>query len=133
VKIRPRDIPRDGLTLHEDVVLDQIGLDQFGLHFKPPAAIDASVMREGVAVQVKARFQGTARLACFRCLKEFDENFDRSYTFMFNADQHEIDITEAVRQEVTLDFPAQQLCSKTCKGLCPRCGKDLNEGTCSCT
>ena len=45
---------------------------------------------------------------------------------------HELDLREAVRQHVLLELPMQSLCMEACKGLCPRCGADLNEGACAC-
>jgi uncharacterized protein len=44
----------------------------------------------------------------------------------------EIDLGEAVREELILAAPAYVLCREDCKGLCPRCGADLNEGPCEC-
>lgn len=43
-----------------------------------------------------------------------------------------VDIDGIVREAVVLALPDQILCSATCKGLCPRCGHDLNEGPCGC-
>jgi uncharacterized protein len=43
-----------------------------------------------------------------------------------------IDITEDVRQTVLIAVPLKLLCREECLGLCPHCGKDLNEGPCDC-
>jgi uncharacterized protein len=43
-----------------------------------------------------------------------------------------IDISSDVRDFTILAIPMKKLCSEECKGLCPRCGKNLNEGDCSC-
>ncbi len=44
----------------------------------------------------------------------------------------EIDLKPAVREQILLQIPGSPLCREDCKGLCPRCGKDLNEGDCGC-
>jgi DUF177 domain-containing protein len=44
----------------------------------------------------------------------------------------EIDLKPAMREQILLQIPAPPLCAEDCKGLCPRCGKDLNEGECGC-
>ncbi len=44
----------------------------------------------------------------------------------------EIDLTQVVVDQVVLALPLQPLCSDTCKGLCRRCGYDLNLGQCAC-
>ena len=38
----------------------------------------------------------------------------------------------AVREELILAGPQYVLCREDCRGLCPRCGKDLNAGPCGC-
>lgn len=44
----------------------------------------------------------------------------------------EIDLTEHVREEILLTAPSKFLCEEECKGLCPQCGANLNEGQCAC-
>jgi len=41
-------------------------------------------------------------------------------------DHHQIDLREAIRQNLVLALPIQPLCREDCKGLCPECGRDLN-------
>ena len=43
-----------------------------------------------------------------------------------------IDITELVRDTVLAAQPLSKLCKPDCKGLCPVCGADLNQGDCGC-
>jgi uncharacterized protein len=43
-----------------------------------------------------------------------------------------IDLRPAVREELLLAVPQWVLCRDDCRGLCPRCGKDLNAGPCGC-
>jgi uncharacterized protein len=47
-------------------------------------------------------------------------------------EQHILDLTEAARQYSLLAIPMKALCKKDCAGLCPTCGKNLNEGKCRC-
>jgi len=44
----------------------------------------------------------------------------------------EIDLGEAIREELILAAPTLVVCREDCKGLCPRCGADLNDGPCGC-
>lgn len=43
-----------------------------------------------------------------------------------------IDIDEALTEQILLELPLKHLCKEDCKGLCPKCGKDLNTGSCNC-
>ncbi len=97
----------------------------------------------------------TLEFECTRCLKQFEQQMhvlfeERFYPTLdvvtgvaltppddgedaFPIDAHHlIDLTEAVRQHVLLDIPMVTLCKEDCAGLCPQCGKDLNDGPCTC-
>ncbi|MBI2958443.1 MAG: DUF177 domain-containing protein [Chloroflexi bacterium] len=51
----------------------------------------------------------------------------------FTIDEHHIlDLHEAVRQYALLSLPIKRLCRFDCRGLCSACGRNLNEGACSC-
>jgi uncharacterized protein len=52
---------------------------------------------------------------------------------LYDENALEIDLGEVVREELILAVPAWPLCHPDCRGLCPVCGADLNETTCTCT
>jgi uncharacterized protein len=103
-------------------------------------------------------FRGTARtraeVECARCLKAFlmgleaalefwcilsgktagDEQVpERDNVVEAAADATSIDVTDMVRSELLVLLPLKTLCRADCRGLCPVCGVDLNESTCSCS
>ena len=43
-----------------------------------------------------------------------------------------LDLSDDSRESLLLELPAKILCSENCRGLCPRCGANLNEGKCDC-
>lgn len=47
-------------------------------------------------------------------------------------DRHMLDLSEIVRQYIILEREQYPLCDEACAGLCPICGKNLNEGPCGC-
>ncbi len=57
---------------------------------------------------------------------------DDPETYAVAADATAIDLTPAVREELFLSIPRYLECRADCRGLCPRCGKDLNAGPCGC-
>lgn len=96
----------------------------------------------------------TLQLECNRCLKVFEQPmhitfeeqfyptvdvvsglplapFDEEDVFPIDA-HHELDLTEAIRQNALTALPMVTLCQEDCKGLCLRCGHDLNLGPCEC-
>ena len=44
-----------------------------------------------------------------------------------------LDLEELIFTETVLGIGSKHLCSENCKGLCPKCGKNLNDGPCGCT
>jgi uncharacterized protein len=94
------------------------------------------------------RIEGDVALECSRCLVETrahvsdeahlifaevgDEDIDDPDVFQLGAQASELDLRPALREEWLLAAPAFALCQEACKGLCARCGTDLNAGTCDC-
>jgi uncharacterized protein len=94
------------------------------------------------------RISGDVTVDCRRCLKEAhghveDESHiiysepdelteDDPDVYPIEAGANELDLRPAIREEWLLAQPRYVLCRDDCKGLCPRCGKDLNEGPCDC-
>jgi uncharacterized protein len=94
------------------------------------------------------RFSGQVRSVCRRCLTEFVMPVAESVEVMFSTDPDlqddpsvyplaeplgQVDVRPAVREELALAVDAFPLCREDCRGLCPRCGADLNRGACGCT
>lgn len=50
----------------------------------------------------------------------------------FIYDNDTLDITDIIREIILADLPQKVLCRDDCRGLCPKCGKNLNQGSCSC-
>jgi uncharacterized protein len=46
---------------------------------------------------------------------------------------HILDLTEVIRQDLLLALPMYPVCRSKCKGLCPHCGQNWNEGACECS
>jgi uncharacterized protein len=95
----------------------------------------------------RGKFEGTAHATCRRCLREFDMPVSAEVDAIYTADPElqddpsvypleepitHVDVSTAVREELALAVPAYPLCREDCKGLCPVCGADLNQGPCDC-
>lgn len=58
-----------------------------------------------------------------------EEDDDTNISFF---DGIAINVEEQVKEQMMLNFPMSVICSSDCKGLCPSCGHNLNEGACQC-
>lgn len=92
-------------------------------------------------MSVRAVFNAT----CGRCLKEFEMPLEFTTKKLIRREDNEdfedviyadagffVDIAEEIRTQIFFEFPTKPLCKEDCKGLCPVCGCDLNEQSCSC-
>jgi len=94
------------------------------------------------------RIEGSASGPCRRCLTDTtvhvreeahvifsqggEGDADDPDVFQVEPGAVELDLRPAVREQWLLHVPAYPLCREDCKGLCARCGTDLNAGTCDC-
>lgn len=65
-------------------------------------------------------------------LFEKKELTDNANVYFISAKEDKIDITNDVIDYANLTIPLKKLCSEDCKGLCYRCGTNLNTGSCNC-
>ena len=75
---------------------------------------------------------GQAAAARERRAGESEASFDPALVDEDAYDGTQIDLAPAVREQILLSVPSSPLCGDDCRGLCPRCGKNLNEGECGC-
>lgn len=105
----------------------------------------AEAVVEGILVT--GPLSGEMAGSCARCLKKVAGGISVELCELFVAPGHEvpgeeeayevhgfeIDLEPMLRDAVVLALPLKPVCKVDCKGLCARCGKDLNEGPCSCS
>ena len=128
--------------------------DAFSGGEKPISPLHATItfmkIADGIHISID-HMHATFPFICNKCRKEYvfevnANNVDRVFFFEEDDGQKDIfdrycvdlktmtiDLTELIRQEMILHFPTIPVCSKSCKGLCPACGVDLNDKSCSCT
>jgi len=123
--------------------------------FPGPLRVQLTVAREYDHIRAQGRVATTVRLSCSRCLAEYDESIDTPFTVFYmpakagttqdeevelseedlvsvTFEGDEIDFAREVSEQVLTDIPFKPLCREACKGLCPTCGTDLNQGACDC-
>jgi uncharacterized protein len=126
--------------------------------FLKPLNIRLKAFRVRELFEVQGTFRTSVRLPCSRCLKDFDtplaSDFELTYTKempglmdVFDEEEievrveeigmiyfkgEEINLQQGIQEQVVMAFPLQPLCDENCKGLCPKCGSDLNQGDCGC-
>jgi len=122
-----------------------------GAELREPARVRVVLTRGPQQLWLRGHIDARVQFTCDRCLKPFESELTTSYVEEYRAraaDQEadeddgeirtvhyagtEVDISEGIRQNLLLMLPTKRLCSEDCRGLCPYCGQDLNEGDCDC-
>ena len=154
MKIRIEDIPDSGLSVdvkEEGGVLTELAGE---LDFSMPAPVQGhlELTKSDGGVYVSGEVRARLGLVCGRCLKGFEQAFIIPVSIFYTcfaekerekelsmADMEvnylpggELDTAEVLLSQVSLEAPMKPLCSAGCKGLCTRCGADLNKGACGC-
>jgi uncharacterized protein len=130
--------------------------EDLDLEFAGPGNLSARVHmeRHGHDILVRGHLEGTLQLGCSRCLTTFSLPVEADFDLLLapgpglaaEADEElskadldrdfytgeTVNLESILREQVLLTLPLKPLCAETCKGLCPRCGADLNQETCQC-
>ena len=120
-----------------------------GLVFQEPVQVEGVLQETGDGDFLwHGQVRGTLVGECRRCLTEVTLDVHDDVDVLFSADPElvedpsvyaldpesdEVDVTSAVREEIALRVSVFPLCRPDCKGLCAKCGADLNAGPCGCT
>ncbi|MFH1406770.1 MAG: DUF177 domain-containing protein [Candidatus Omnitrophota bacterium] len=131
MKFNINEIPQDGLELTEDFDAKAWDIETQTVKLKAPVHAEAWVTRSKDTAYVSVNVQGLMIEECVRCLNSFEAPLSLKLDFVYPVgERDEILLDEDIRQELMLNYPLKPLCKEACKGLCPVCGKNLNETKC---
>ena len=159
MRIRIDELPDSGLSLRFQWGEEQLGPcrspdDPFELRLPRPVDVELEIQRLDGRIRVTGTVRGELETACHRCLELFRRPLNEQVDVSFVEgrppeleeeaelgeeeleavflDGEEIDMDLLVAEQVFISLPFKVLCSESCKGLCPRCGANLNEEACRC-
>lgn len=106
-------------------------------------------------IRLRGRLSAELELQCARCLEPVQQQVNREFELLYrplgaDAGRDELSVTDAeaeigyyqgegllledvLREQVLLALPLKITCRENCKGLCPQCGKNMNQEQCSCS
>lgn len=153
MKVRFGEIPEEGLRFE---IKDESWFPDDEIQRTGPLLATVSLKRSGEdRVLLTGHIKATLVFACDRCLEDYTMDIDEGFSLdleyapssRLEPAEHEIsvaemdmlylkepvvDIFEILSQQIFLLSPEKHLCSALCRGLCPRCGANLNQETCDC-
>jgi len=135
MRFDPWRLPEDrDITFAEDWDAQAYDLNAPAWRFGRPLRVDAAARRDSAVTRVGVIVTAPLSAVCSRCGRPFETSFKKSLDLIYPLERGKraLDIDDDIREEILLSFPAKILCSDSCKGLCPRCGADLNTQPCRC-
>lgn len=124
------------------------------LRLGSPLEVKIKIDKAGNKYIVDGELDGDVLARCDRCLEPYYHDLTTSFHLFLalknpETDEaeielldeemevefikgEEIDLSDIVREQIYLSLPMKSLCSEGCLGLCPICGKNLNQGECQC-
>ena len=128
-------LDRDGEEV--EGVLDDAVLDLHDEYLHPFAGIRyrLTVQLAGRELLARGTLEQDFEAVCSRCGADFDFTVTVP-DFLASLETDEktefADLTDELRQSIILALPTYPVCRADCRGVCPTCGKNLNEGPCTC-
>lgn len=132
------------LPLHAEVDLSDI-LQRGEKLFQTPVSVEGQFRNKLGVVTLTAQARFTYRAPCDRCAEIVEKvvtlpiehglvtglNNEDNDDFLV-VENLKLDVDELIRSDVLLSLPTKFLCKEDCKGLCAKCGANLNLGDCDC-
>ena len=112
-----------------------------------PVLAQGTVRNTAGVLMMEGQVRTTIHGICDRCAGPFDRevtfpidvvlvtelaNEENEDEWVFPLEGDSADLDDIVRTVFVLNLDSKLLCKEDCKGLCPRCGKNLNDGPCNC-
>ena len=131
--------------------LDGQGANLYGVSFPSPLHVFGEITNTAGYMRMVLSASIPYTTACARCLREvtgtFSFRFEKTVApakLLANVAEEDaddyvivedgfLDVDEQLLEMLVLEFPAKLLCKEDCAGLCPQCGKNLNDGPCTCS
>ena len=155
MRIEVEDLTEAGQPFSQVYAPGEVELGEEGARVAGETQVSGRASRKGEEVRLRGQIRTEVELACDRCLApraaplevEFDTSFIPQAAAAVQTENVEllpehlilavyegdsVDLDELVREQIVLALPTRNLCREDCKGLCPRCGADLNAEQCSC-
>lgn len=118
------------------------------IRFDGPVKVDLNVKNVGGVLCLSGHGTSTMLVNCGRCGRPLTEelSFELNESLLYEGSNVQIsddedvivfsgyrfEISEIVSNYIFMNLPIRYLCKEDCLGVCPKCGKDLNDGDCGC-
>ena len=135
LQFQVQDLPDEGIFVSGEVAFSSLEVaDGARTHCPNPLSFRLHIAPVQDGVLVMGQLSTELVMECDRCLASVPipiAELDVCH-HLEDVEGVVVDLTEDLREDILLVFPQTCLCQDECLGLCPDCGKNLNDGPCSC-
>ena len=122
----------------------------YGVSFPSPLKVKGDITNTAGYMRMRLNMSLDYSASCARCLSPVNGSFSLDLektvaprNLLGDSDEYKLadyaiiedgflDMDEQLREQMEMEFPIRFLCKDDCKGLCSKCGKNLNDGACDC-
>ncbi len=136
----------DNASLPIEYELDLSWVEYMGDYpLKKPVVLQGDISNKASLIRLNAHISYEYEACCDRCgcdaVQKINIELEKSLAVSIEGEESEtilitpdmkLDLDELVYSEVIVSLPMKHLCNEECKGICFKCGKNLNEGQCNC-
>ena len=134
MKIKVEKIKDKAIEIEEETPASSWELDSFDITFVNSILLKSKFFRVRNEIVAETRVTTHRDVVCSRCLRQVRQAIEQSFTKSYKDSEvgECLEINSDIREDILLNFPMQALCKQDCKGVCSRCGVDLNHQECEC-
>lgn len=147
IRIKLNDIPAEGREFRFTDPKIWLGpIAEYKMDLRPAKEIEAEikVVPQAKGAFVRGRITGSVTLPCIRCAEDTEQEISAEFDELEQTDNPEsrlnregdnvyLDVSGLLWEQFVLALPEKPLCREDCRGVCPKCGQNLNQGPCECT
>ena len=141
-------------AIDETLSIEAIDLELDNARIMSPVRVMAKLVKTGGVLSITGTLFGTTEIDCDRCLEPVERPIDIELDLEFVPDEQladaanlelhlvdmkrdaisgsEFNLADIAREQILLDLPQQFFCKDDCRGLCEKCGTNLNLKDCDC-
>lgn len=111
----------------------KLDVESVDLHYTDPLTMEGTVEKGTGVLTFRGTLHGRTELVCGRCLDKTPSELEKDFELYYETEgKDSIDATDDLRELLILDQPIAFFCKEKCLGLCPKCGINRNQSSCSC-
>jgi uncharacterized protein len=132
------------LSLEIKEKLDGLDREAAGYAFEEPLFFEGKIENVKGMLKLTGKLDVSYKAKCYRCLEEVEGamtiNIEESFVKadsskgddLYAFDGNYVELDKPFQDNILINLPMKLLCEEACKGICPKCGCDLNSKQCDC-